>query len=50
MEIKSLYFVDECPGRGSENIKKEYNLKLKRTALKQKKKKHMHIGKDLEVY
>ena len=49
MEIKSLYFVDECPGRGSENIKKEYNLKLKRTETKQKNKKYIHPGKELEA-
>jgi len=65
-------FVEEVLGRGSEDIKKECNIKcsdffyfsvfltdvaggkitvnLKRTALKQKKKKHMHIRKELEAH
>jgi len=68
----TFYFVEEGPGRASEDIKKECNVKcfdffllfchfdgrhgwknhsqLKRTALKQKNKKHMHTGKELEVH
>jgi hypothetical protein len=64
-------FVEEGPGRGSEDIKKECNVncfgffvlfclfdgrhgwknhnKLSRTALNKNKKKHIHIGKVLEV-
>jgi len=66
----TFYFVEEGPGRGSEDTKKEYNViflffllfclfdgshgwknhnQLKRTALKQKKKKHTYIGKELEA-
>jgi len=67
-----FYFAEECPGRGSEDIKKECNVnccnffllfclfdgrhgwknhnKLKRATLKQKKKKHMHTGKELEAH
>ena len=68
----TFYFVEEGPGHGSEDIKKECNVKgfdffflfclfdgrhewenhiqLKRTALKYKKKKHVHIGKELEAH
>ena len=68
----TVYSVEEGPGRGSEDIKKECNVncfdffffsvflmdvmggknrnQLKRNALKLKKKKHMHIGKELEAH
>jgi len=68
----TFYFVEEGPGRGSEDLKKECNvncfeffffsvflmdvmsvkitISLKKTALKQKKKKPMHTGKDPEAY
>jgi len=68
----TFYFVEEGPGRGSEDIKKECNVncfdfsllfrlfdgrhgwknhsQLKRTALKWKNKKHMHILKELEAH
>jgi len=65
----TFYFVEEGPGRGSEDIKKECNVEcflllrlfdgrhgwknhnqLKRNALNRRKKKHMHIGKELEVH
>ena len=41
----TFYFGEEGPGIGSEDIKNESNLKLKRTALKQQKRKLMHTGK-----
>ena len=67
----TFYFAEEGPGCGSEDIKKECDIKcfhfffsvflmdvmsekkksqLQRTALKQKKKKHMHTGKEVEVH
>ena len=47
--VKSLHFAEVGHDRGSEDIKKECNLKLKRSALKYKNKVQMHTGKDLEV-
>jgi len=50
ISIKSLYFVEECPGHGSEDIKKECNVNCFDFFFFSVFLMDVHTGKELEVH